>query len=89
MCPGREEKRKGLWRKRKAAGDHQNHRNCLLYSGELGKGQHAELQKTSNIWAPIVRLFLYWEKLLETTEPKKKDQRHTVYCPVVPVWKAH
>ena len=42
------EKEKACGRKRKAASDHQNHRNCLPCSGEQGKVWHAELQRKSN-----------------------------------------
>lgn len=42
------EKEKACGKKRSAAGDYQNHRNCLSYFGEQGRVWHAELQRNSN-----------------------------------------
>lgn len=44
----RKEKEKACRSKRKAAGDHQNLRNCLSCFGEQGRVWHAELQRNSN-----------------------------------------
>ena len=42
------EKEKACGRKRKAADDHQNHKNRLSCSGDQGMIWHAELQTNSN-----------------------------------------